>query len=220
MRRLKALVKPANIIMSAMDAGEMRIRLPAIIWHLIRHAGVLRWSPMKVLFISVNNEKDPYPVAPIGAAYVAKALRSNHHDVRVLDLCFVKDDYSVIAASLKDFAPDFIGVSIRNIDNLTNKKSMFYMPRIRRITDFIKSETSAPIVVGGSGFSIFPEEVLKYLEVEVGIIGEGETAFTQFVDAINNDTPLHTIQNLCYIRDGKFNANNMVFTQIHDYPER
>jgi radical SAM superfamily enzyme YgiQ (UPF0313 family) len=175
---------------------------------------------MKVLFISVNNEKDPYPVAPIGAAYVAKALHNNHHDVRILDLCFVEDDYPVIAASLKDFAPDIIGVSIRNIDNLTYKRSMFYMPRIRRITDFIKSKTSAPIVVGGSGFSIFPEEVLKYLEVEVGIIGEGETAFAQFVDAINNDTPFHTIQNLCYIRDGKFNANNMVFTQIHDYPER
>ncbi len=175
---------------------------------------------MKVLFISVNNEKDPYPVAPIGAAYVAKALRNNHHDVRILDLCFVEDDYSVIAASLHDFAPDVIGISIRNIDNLTYKRSMFYMPRVRRITDFIKSKTSVPIVVGGSGFSIFPEEALKYLEIEVGIIGEGESAFAQFVDAISNDTPLDTIQNLCYIRDGKFNANNMVFTQIHDYPER
>jgi len=220
MRKLKALVRAANTIMNAMDAGEMPIRSPVIIWHLILHAGVLIWSSMKVLFLSVNNEKDPYPVAPIGVALVAKALRKNHHDVRILDLCFVEDDYSFIEASVKDFAPDIIGLSIRNIDNLTYKRSIFYMPRLRRITDFIKSKTSVPIVAGGSGFSIFPEEVLKYLEIEVGIMGEGETACTQFVDAINNDNSFDGIQNLCYIRDGKFNANNIVFNSVHYYPER
>jgi hypothetical protein len=33
---------------------------------------------MRVLLISVNRERDPYPVAPLGLAYVAAALRATH----------------------------------------------------------------------------------------------------------------------------------------------
>ena len=95
---------------------------------------------MKVLLVSANNEKYPYPVAPIGAAYIAQALRSKGHDIRLIDLCFVEDGCSVITEALKDFDPDVIGISIRNIDNLTYNKSIFYMPRIRRIVDFIKKQ--------------------------------------------------------------------------------
>src|SRR3989339_53871 len=108
---------------------------------------------MKVLIISINKEKEPYPVAPIGAANIAKALKDKGHDVHILDLCFIDDDYSAIEEFLKSFPPDVIGISIRNIDNLTYNKSIFYLPRIRHIVDFIKRHTSVPLVVGGSGFS-------------------------------------------------------------------
>ena len=175
---------------------------------------------MKVLLVSANNEKYPYPVAPIGAAYIAQALRSKGHDIRLIDLCFVEDGCSVITDALKDFGPDVIGISIRNIDNLTYNKSIFYMPRIRHIVDFIKRHTSVPLVVGGSGFSIFPEEVLRYLELETGVVGEGETAFALFVDAIENGGYVYDIQGLCYIKDGTFNYNGMAYTQINNRPDR
>ena len=175
---------------------------------------------MKVLLVSANNEKYPYPVAPIGAAYIVQALRSKGHDMRLIDLCFVEDGCSVITDALKDFDPDVIGISIRNIDNLTYNKSIFYMPRIRHIVDFIKRHTSVPLVVGGSGFSIFPEEVLRYLELETGIVGEGETAFALFVDAIGNGGYVYDIQGLCYIKDNKFNYNGMAYTQINNRPDR
>ncbi|MEK6621713.1 MAG: cobalamin B12-binding domain-containing protein, partial [Planctomycetota bacterium] len=153
---------------------------------------------MKILLISANNERHPYPVAPIGIAYIAKALQDKGHAVRLTDLCFVEDGRSSIAKTLQDFNPDVIGISIRNIDNLTYHKSVFYMPGIRRIVDFLKTRTSAPLVVGGSGFSIFPEEVLRYLALETGIVGEGETAFVQLLDVIEHGGSPSHIQNLCY----------------------
>jgi radical SAM superfamily enzyme YgiQ (UPF0313 family) len=175
---------------------------------------------MKILLVSLNNEKDPYPVAPIGVAYIAGALREQGHNVKILDLCFVGNDAIAVRDSLKDFFPDVIGLSIRNIDNLTYNKSIFYMPRIKGIVDLIKDITSVPIVVGGSGFSIFPEEVLRYLGLEFGVIGEGETAFVLLTDVLSNGGLIYEIQNLCYLKDGIFYANKIALSPFNCVPER
>lgn len=175
---------------------------------------------MRILLISVNDETDPYPVAPLGVAYIAKAIKNKGHDVHILDLCFVEDDYLAIGNLLKGFLPDIIGISIRNIDNLTYNKSIFYLPRIRDIVNFIKKHASIPIIVGGSGFSLFPEEVLRYLHLDIGIVGEGETAVALVVDAIENGSAIYHIPNLCYISDGKFKRNNICCDSILNTPER
>jgi radical SAM superfamily enzyme YgiQ (UPF0313 family) len=175
---------------------------------------------MKILLISVNNEREPYPVAPIGASYVAGALKLENHNVRILDLCFAEDDNPAVNTVLKEFLPDIIGLSLRNIDNLTYGKSVCYMPRIRDIVGNLKRNTSSPVVVGGSGFSIFPEEVLRYLGLETGIIGEGESAFTAVVKAFAEGGDIWEIQNLCYIRDGVFNANRVATSPFGGSPER
>ncbi len=175
---------------------------------------------MKVLLISVNNESDPYPVAPIGVAYIATALNNKGHDVRLLDLYFVENDLLTIGNFLKEFLPDVIGISIRNIDNLTYNQSIFYLPKIRDIVNFIKSNTSVPVIVGGSGFSIFPEEVLRYLQLDIGIVGEGENAFPVLVATINNGGDICTIPNICYIEDGEFILNDISYCSLDSSPDR
>lgn len=175
---------------------------------------------MKALLISVNNEKDPYPVAPIGAAYIAGALKNSGHEIRILDLCFAEDVFSLVEKCLRDFSPDVIGLSIRNIDNLTYNKSVFYLPRIKRIVDFIKGLSSVPIVAGGSGFSLFPEDVLRYLQLELGIIGEGEVAFSMLISAPNDGEGITDIPNLCYIKDGGFRLNTLQYNHIKFRPDR
>lgn len=175
---------------------------------------------MRVLLISANDETDPYPVAPLGVAYIAKVLKNKGHEVHILDLCFVEDDYIAIENLLKGFLPGIIGISVRNIDNLTYNKSIFYLPRIRDIVSFIKKRASIPIIVGGSGFSIFPEEVLRYLHLDIGIVGEGETAVSLVADAIENGNTLYHIPNLCYINNGKFKQNTICCDAVFNTPER
>lgn len=175
---------------------------------------------MKVLLISVNNETAPYPVAPIGAAYIATVLNNNGHDVRILDLCFVENDFFAVGNLLRDFLPDVIGISIRNIDNLTYNQSIFYLPRINDIVNFIKVNTHVPIIVGGSGFSIFPEEVLRYLQLDIGIVGEGETAFSMLISRLNGLNGLDTIPNLCYIKNGEFKLNDACYSSFDYSPDR
>ena len=176
---------------------------------------------MKILLVSVNNEKDPYPVVPLGAAYVAAAVKARGHEVRLLDLCFVEDDARSVEDAVTSFRPDAIGISIRNIDNLTYNRNVFYLPRIKDVVNFIKGLTAVPIVAGGSGFSIFPEDALRYLGLEIGIAGEGETAFTAFLDNMGTGgRNIQDIPNLCCIRDGKFMSNGRKYTDVKQKPDR
>ncbi len=175
---------------------------------------------MKVLLVSVNNERGPYPVAPLGAACVAAALKKDRHDVRILDLCFAEDDNEALSTALTNYSPEIIGFSIRNIDNLTYNKSVFYMPRLKGIIDRVKELTSAPLVAGGAGFSIFPGEVLRYLELDMGIIGEGETAFSRLVGALARNQEISDIPNLCFYRNGQFISNAIGHEKKPGRPDR
>jgi radical SAM superfamily enzyme YgiQ (UPF0313 family) len=175
---------------------------------------------MKILFISVNNEHEPYPVAPLGAAYVASILKNRGHEVRLLDLCFVKDDLEAIKTSLHQFKPELIGISLRNIDNLTYNRSVFYLPRIRSVVDAIKNNSSARIIIGGSGYSIFPEEILRYLDLETGVAGEGENALLSLVDAISSNSAFNDIPNVCTLKNGEFRMNPVQHNHAGCLPDR
>ncbi|HDL08088.1 MAG TPA: B12-binding domain-containing radical SAM protein, partial [Desulfobacteraceae bacterium] len=74
---------------------------------------------MKVLLISPNIESLPDPVFPIGLAYITTALKKNRTEYQALDLCFVTDYESAISSALSSFQPDIIGLSLRNIDNVS-----------------------------------------------------------------------------------------------------
>ena len=175
---------------------------------------------MKILIISANKEREPYPVAPIGASYVAGALKKEGHEARILDLCFEENAEAAIKNIVSECSPDIIGLSIRNIDNLTYGKSVNYMPAIKGIVETVKQTTGAPIVAGGSGFSIFPEETLRYLGLDTGIVGEGEQAFVRYVDACQNGGSLDSISNLCRVRNGHFILNQIHYSSGFSLPDR
>ena len=48
----------------------------------------------------------------------------------------------------------------------------------------IRELSSAPVVLGGPGFSIMPEVLLDFLQADYGIVGEGEIAFPRLIDSL------------------------------------
>ena len=71
-----------------------------------------------ILLISANQFTIPYPVYPIGLSYISSYLKSRlpEYDIRIFDL--VLNNINELIEYLKDFNPDFIGVSLRNIDDV------------------------------------------------------------------------------------------------------
>jgi len=138
---------------------------------------------VNVLLISANRLKSPYAVYPLGLDYVARALE-HRHQVQVVDLNPGADTSNLLAV-LQDSPPDIVGISIRNIDNTDTLDPRGFTGQYRDLVTLIRAYTTAPIVLGGSGFTIFPAELMALLKADFGIVGEGER-LVFLLDAIEN----------------------------------
>lgn len=136
---------------------------------------------MKVLLVSANAETRPYPVYPLGIDYVAGAL-ADRHDLAVVDINDLGHE-AELENRVRIFSPDVIGVSIRNVDNTDEKTPLSYIDRYQSIIRRIREVTPAPLILGGSGFTLFPAQMLASLQADYGIIGEGER-FGTFLDVL------------------------------------
>ena len=81
---------------------------------------------MKVLLISANTLRDPYPVYPLGLDYVAGAIAENHQ-VQIVDMNSLGECGS-LEAVIQEFSPDVIGLSLRNIDNTDTTDPRGFIP--------------------------------------------------------------------------------------------
>ena len=147
--------------------------------------------------LSSNVSSDPYPVYPLGMAVVAAALSTAGHRVRQYD-CLASGGSEIhLMQALKEFNPDFVGISLRNIDNVDSfsAEKEWYLAENRHLVDIIRRQTAAPIVVGGSGFSILPEEILDYLTADFGVVGEGERALCDLVSDLERGRAVPRIVN-------------------------
>jgi len=145
---------------------------------------------MKILLISVNREKMPYPVFPLGLSFLAKVLKEEGHLIEVLDLCFSQDVVHDLKDVLQRFQPDLIGLSLRNLDNLTFPTSISYLKEVEEVIRTSRQSSRAKLVIGGSGFSLAPKELLQHFNIDFGIVGEGEEIFLQLVKSIEKGNPI------------------------------
>ena len=130
---------------------------------------------------------------PLGLVSVATAVRLAGNDIKILDVPADKDHRSVITTAVDSFQPDCIGLSIRNIDDQTMEPTRFLLPPLRAIVTACRAATDAPVIIGGAGYSIFPESCLSYLGADMGIRGEGEQVLPAVLRHIRNGTAVSGI---------------------------
>jgi len=139
----------------------------------------------RVLLVSTNRERQPYPVVPNGLACVASALDAAGHEVRFLDLCFARNPVAVSRNAARDFAPSIIGVSIRNIDNSDAIALRHYTPEARTVLSALRSAApAAKVIAGGAAFGVAPEALFRDFGVDYAVAGDGERASVNLVNAI------------------------------------
>ncbi len=159
---------------------------------------------MRVLLISAADESGELAAPlPIGLACVAAAATRAGHDMRLVSLVEGGEVGFAIADAVLQFRPDVIGISVRNIDDQDMQHPRFLLASLREVVAACRGVSSAPIVLGGAGYSIFPRPALTYLQADMGIRGEGEMAFPALLNWIEHGAqgspPPGT-----YVRDGHF----------------
>jgi radical SAM superfamily enzyme YgiQ (UPF0313 family) len=162
--------------------------------------GAISGSParpiMRVLLISANREEINMRTLPLGLACVAAATKKAGHEVTLLDLMEEENPLESIRQGFSNFDPEVIGLSIRNIDDQKMEPARFLLDRNKEVVSLCRQLSSAPVVLGGAGFSIFPKQTLDYLEADMGIQGEGEAAFPELVDRLQREMDLSGLPGL------------------------
>jgi len=172
---------------------------------------------MQVLLISANTEKINMPTLPMGLGSVAVALEAAGHAVGFLDLMAVDDWQPVLQEALSQRPPDVIGISIRNIDDQVSAAPRFLLEKAREVVACCRTNARAPIVLGGAGYSIFPDSILNYTGADMGIQGEGEEAFGMLLERLESEAPLGDVPGL-YIRGKGLQAPRTYVRDLDRFP--
>ncbi len=151
---------------------------------------------MKVLLISANRTEINMRTMPLGLAFVAQAVSDRGHGVKMIDCVGIGDIESYIKETIDAFGPDVIGISIRNIDDQTMVNTRFLYLDDRDIIAFVRSVSDRPIILGGAGYSMFPDAILADCDADMGIEGEGEAALCMVLEKLGNREPLDGIPGL------------------------
>lgn len=137
---------------------------------------------MKIMLISANVTLSPYPLYPLGLSIIASALKAAGHEVLQADFLYQDKSLEAIGREVREFGPDLVGISVRNIDNVNLLNEQYYIQNVKNIVSTVRESSKAKVVLGGAGFSLIPDLILKETGADYGIIGEGEVLITEFAD--------------------------------------
>ena len=153
---------------------------------------------MRIAFISANQYKIPYPVFPIGIAYLMTYIRQQFPDA-VTDLfdC-ARQDLHELEAFYRAAPYDLTVVSLRNIDDVNYFEQNSFVAHYKQVMQTIRRCSTSPVEIGGPAFSIFPEQLYKALRPDWGIIGEGEMSLAQLVGLLGRPDDIRKIEGLVW----------------------
>ena len=181
---------------------------------------------MRILMIATNrhhrlmSRMEARPL-PIGMAYVAGHLDQTRHTLKVLDLMFSDDYLSDVETAVKEFDPELVGVSLRNLSNHSYMDPQWALPITKEVIECIRSNSSAHIVLGGPAFSLLPRECFGYLEPDLGIAGDAGEAFAELADRLEIGEPsYHNLPGLVYREGGQVIFNGGRCISEFDKPPR
>ena len=160
---------------------------------------------MRVALVNTNRIRPP--IAPIGLEYVAEAVAAAGHEVEVLDLCWEPEPEPAVARFFGSREFGLVGLTIRNTDDCSLPTGESFLPACAEIVRWIRLRTDAPILAGGVGFSVMPEEVLEACGADAGIRGDGEFALAEIASRAEGGRGWDDVPNLVHRLDGKWRRN-------------
>jgi len=161
---------------------------------------------MRVAFVSGNRERLPDAVIPLGILSIAASL-PHRHEKTVVDLCFEEEPFDALRSRLDDFQPDVVALGMRNIQRADYSGTSDTIAYYAALLETIRATTRVPVVMGGSGFSVVPAELMRELRPDYGIAGEAEQSLPSLLDALEQGCGFERIGNLHRFVEGELVSN-------------
>jgi hypothetical protein len=161
---------------------------------------------MRVALINTNRMRPP--IAPIGLDYIAEALGAAGHQADLLDLCWESDPPAAIAAFFGRAEYGLAGVTLRNTDDCGFTSRESFVPGFIEMVAAIRRHAACPIVLGGVGFSVMPEQILGLTAADAGVWGEGEFVLPALASRIESNQEWRDLPGLVWRSNGAWRRNS------------
>jgi radical SAM superfamily enzyme YgiQ (UPF0313 family) len=134
----------------------------------------------------------------------------------LVDLLQAEEMHSAIAGAITELDPEVIGISIRNIDDQNRHNTRFFFEEDNQVISLARKLSKAPIILGGAGYSMFPDAILDASEADIGIEGEGEAIFTTVLNRLAKNEPLEGLPGV-HVKDRGLMAKRLLIRQPDDF---
>lgn len=137
-----------------------------------------------LVLLSANTHCDPYPVYPLAVSYLTTYLQQQLPALTVKVVDMNGQDFNAAIGQVVACAPDFVGISLRNIDNVDAVNERYFVDHYRALMAALRAQLSVPVIIGGAGFSIFPELLCELMQPDYAIRGEGEVKLATLLQCL------------------------------------
>ncbi len=131
---------------------------------------------------------------PIGLEYVAASLLQAGHEAEIQDAWCDGASVDDVEARVRSYAPDVVGITATSV---LVPNAWEVARRVKRIS------SSIPVVMGGAHAIYEPAWTLQEGAVDVAIVGEGEDAILELIDAWNGGRGLDDVPGIAHRQGGR-----------------
>lgn len=161
----------------------------------------------KFLLVSANRFTAPYPVYPLGISYLKAFLNEVMPSLKVYTFDFMTGSFDDYIKLLCEINPDYTGISLRNIDDVNIYRKESFISHYKQIIATTREFSRSKVIIGGSGFSIYPRLLFEILHPDFGIHGEGEVSLQKLITAIDNNEDFSSIDGLVFNNNSQIVVN-------------
>ncbi len=125
-----------------------------------------------------------YPIAIVALGTV---LQQKGYEVRCLDPNIKNGGFDAIAETVREFKPDVVGISQRNVDTTQIRDPWIYLKTLQPTVNIVRQILpNATIIVGGAAFSLFAEKIVQRTPgVDFGVYQEAEESLPELLENLN-----------------------------------
>jgi radical SAM superfamily enzyme YgiQ (UPF0313 family) len=139
----------------------------------------------------------------------------NGHVVKILDFLAEKNPDTSLERAIREYKPDLIGFSLRNLDYQDMEESISYVPMYKK---WVKTANQfAPTIIGDSAFSTYPEQMMKEISATYGFQGQADLVFGDFLNELEAESSTFKTSGLMWREGDKLKQNKGL---LNGYPNR
>ncbi len=174
---------------------------------------------IRIALISANRHCEPYPVYPLGTAYLKSYIKGELGEeavIDVVDMNLTCDE--ALRRYLRESNPQYVALSIRNVDGANSLDRRGFLSGYKHIVQIVRESTTAPMIIGGAAFSIFPELFMRELGAEYGLKGEGEEGLCRLIRSLIDGEGVDGVEDLYSAGGGRHTPRcNYISTPRAEY---